>query len=177
MADTGWKYAASGRNINKGYTDWLSPANVAGSADDTWTTNSLTANTQGDELNAYNFSMGVPAGKQIDGIYICILKKCDSDLIKDYTLYLMNDTAHKGSDGGDSVTDWPASTWIYHGGIADLWGAAWTAAQVNASTFGIGLRIKNHHASAGRTGQVDSMSIKIYYSDPISNDHLMMMGM
>jgi len=179
MANTGWKYASSGRNINKGYPDWIDPARAAGASDGSWTNNTLATNQQGDELNVYNFSMSVPAGKQIDGIYVGVRKMAlTANTIKDYTLYMMNDTTHKGSDGGDSGTYWPTGeTWIYYGGVADLWGAAWTVDQVNASTFGVGLRAKNHYSSE-KIAYVDSIGIVIYYSDPSpGNDHLMIMGM
>lgn len=178
MADTGWVYAASGRNINIGKTDWANPANVCGASDSVWASNPIPADDTGDELNAYNFSISVPAGKQIDGIQ-CAMYKLEAVVnIKDYHVYLMNDTTHKGENKADTSTYWPSSAaWVYYGGASDLWNASWTITQVNASTFGVIVRAKNYHASQAKSAYVDSIGLKIFYSDIVHSNHLMIMGM
>lgn len=177
MADTGWVYAGSGRNIDKGQVDWSNPGNITGANDSVYAANAISADNTGDELNAYNYTMGVPAGRQIDGIYCAILKLASSAGVKDYDVYLMDGTSHKGDDKADTGTDWPGSnTWVYYGGAADLWGASWTAAQVNASTFGLVIRANNPSLGA-KTCYVDSMAIKVYYSNVSASNYLMMMGM
>lgn len=176
--DTGWIYGSSGRTIDQGCPDWLNPSNATGEQDGVTTYPNLAQNQQSDTINVYNYSMNVPADKQINGIAVNIRKAANgANAIKDYTLHMMDGTSCKGSDGGDSDVWWAGDfSWVEYGGAVDLWGAAWTVEQVNASTFGVGLRTKNYDAYSRRS-YVDSMAIKIYYGDLPLSDYLMIMGM
>ncbi|MFY9260918.1 MAG: DUF6701 domain-containing protein [Gallionella sp.] len=51
-----------------------------------------------------------------------------------------------------------------HGGLADLWGAVWTPADINAATFGAAFAAKTTRT---RTISVDEISIAVTYSTPV----------
>ena len=52
------------------------------------------------------------------------------------------------------------------GDAADLWGQAWTYADVNASTFGVALSMKNLHATTTTDARIDFANIVVAYSRP-----------
>jgi hypothetical protein len=173
MADTGWKWAASVRNIDKGGANWNAINEALGTMDGNSASCSILSSDIGDELNLYNYSMSVPANKRIDGIQILMYKNA-TNTIKDYHVFLMDDTSHKGENKAQSIA-WPANNdFVAYGNATDLWSTSWTAEQVNASTFGCIVRAKNWDVDADAF--VDCAAIKIYYSDQ-PPDHSMMMGM
>lgn len=61
---------------------------------------------------------------------------------------------------------WPSSNFTYTwGGSTDLWGTTWTAAQINATNFGLAL-IARHYAAQAPTKEgsgVDWMTVKVFY--------------
>ena len=170
--DTGWLTAGGARNIAfAGGSGWLN-CNNAKTSNDSWSTSSLDDHEKSARLNVYNF--GADVSGTINGIEVRV-ERHHSD-VKDKEIYLMDDTTPKGSDKGEKVVHWPSSDgWRTYGGSSDLWGTSWTPTQINASTFGIVLRAENC-SSGTRTASVDCMQVKIYYT-PLSNDHLMIMGM
>ena len=178
MADTGWIYAANARNTGIGGTDWTSPANAL-------TSNDLDADVQlvseGDyskRLNVYTFSAGIPAGATINGIEVGVERMANND-VKDYAIRLMDDATNKGDNKADTATLWPDNdTNAFYGGAADLWGATWSAAQVNAATFGIGVRAKSYQVLGSANANIDVIGVKITYTPATGGtDHLMIMGM
>jgi hypothetical protein len=176
MADTGWIYASSARNIAGANEDWTNPDNAK-------TQNSVYAIADivaeyTDYLNTYNYGFSIPAGRTINGIYVAVYRHAEQAThMKDKYVYLMDGTATKGNNKY-SGSFWPTSdTYQYYGGSSDLWGASWTVTQINNSDFGIGLVVVTESV-AKREAYVDSMAIKVYYSDaPVDADHLMIMGM
>ena len=72
-----------------------------------------------------------------------------------------------GSDKA-STTDWTTSdSTRTYGASNDLWGTTWTEAQVEASNFGIRLKVRNLTTSS-RTASVDHVQIRVYYQPPPS---------
>lgn len=60
-------------------------------------------------------------------------------------------------------------TSISAGGATDTWGESWTAADINASNFGVALAYSNVNVSA-RTVSVDYARIAVYYTDPTTGN-------
>jgi hypothetical protein len=64
-----------------------------------------------------------------------------------------------------------ATTWASipskrtYGGPSTLWGLTLTPAQVNATTFGVGVSVFNNGAAPG-TAQIDFIAITITFSSP-----------
>ena len=75
-----------------------------------------------------------------------------------------------GAVVGDSKaasTKWPSSdVSVDYGGSADLWGTTLTAAEVNASDFGVVLSA----AVTGGTARVDRIAVTVFFSTPAQTD-------
>jgi Tfp pilus assembly protein PilX/roadblock/LC7 domain-containing protein len=64
-----------------------------------------------------------------------------------------------------SPTSWPTSAGVAaYGSTSDLWGTTWTAADLNAGTFGLRFAAKSV-ANASITGSIDYISITVKYND------------
>jgi hypothetical protein len=91
----------------------------------------------------------------------------NSNSIEDYDVFLLKAGAASGSDKA-STTDWTTSdSDRTYGNSTDLWGTTWTEAQVEASNFGIRLKVRNLTTSS-RTASVDHVEIRVYYQPPPS---------
>lgn len=116
-------------------------------------------------LLATNFGFSIPAGATIDGIVVGVERKEGSTFedITDSSIRL-----YKGSFVGDNKatgTEWPtALTYADYGGAADTWSAGLTAADVNASTFGVGISAVCSVAFGG-TASIDHIRITVYYTE------------
>ena len=175
MADTGWLTATAARSLDIGLGPWYSPTNVYLSDD--LRAYCVGGASAGDRLNSYTYGANISAGATIVGIEVKVERKGGAaDKVQDESVYLMSDTTTKGNNKADTVNYWPTTdTDKIYGGSSDLWGASWTATQINAATFGAGIQIAAD--PYGQYAYVDCIQIKIYYSIPSSIDHLMMMGM
>ncbi len=177
MADTGWLYGDNARNIDTGYTDWTDPLN-AKVDDSNPATCSVINISYSDRLNVYTFGASIPGNATIIGILYSVERKASTVQLRDYEIYLMDNTAPKGNNKADTGSDWPTDyTHKEYGGSSDLWGTSWTPAQINASTFGLVVKCINNSENFNRTAYVEHLKVKIYYSIPSNVDHLMIMGM
>jgi hypothetical protein len=163
MADTGWLTATNARNIDLGHNDWVNPLDARTLAAP-YSYVQVATTEYSNRLNLYTFGASVPAGATINGIEVKIHRNASiGNMGSDDSVYLMNDTATKGNNKASAAT-WPTSAAdAFYGGSADLWGASWTAAQINASTFGAALVGKNIGASTFYF-RVDVIQVKIYYT-------------
>ena len=168
MASTGWKNPATAvGNIAcpTGTEDWANPTNIYSSNDVDADAN-LTAGEVSNYLRATNFSMGVPEGATIDGIVVEWEKDGQrSSCIVDYSVIIVK----AGSAIGDEkamVGFWSTSEQYYsYGGSTDKWGNTWTAAQINASDFGVELAAINDHESTTSRAYIDHVRIDVYYTE------------
>ena len=135
-ANTGEKSPASAANEGSPTTAWQNLTDVF-SSNDNWTTY---AGTTADSLYVTNFSMGVTAGATIDTIFV--------------TTEAQGNATQDNLDADNSVR--------LTGGTTPLWNTTWTAAEVNASTFGV--VIWKTAAQAG-TILIDHVTIYIAYTE------------
>ena len=126
---------------------------------------------------ATNFGFAIPAGATINGIEVEInAKRVDyntpPNYAKDYRLSLTRNWngAAEATDYA-SATEYPttAATRTY-GGPTDLWGSAWSAAEINGINFGIGLSSWYYsYNSKGTirysTAYVDFIRMTVYYTE------------
>jgi Tfp pilus assembly protein PilX len=148
-------------------TGWTSSSSVytSNNADATTT---LAASAQSANLDVTGFGFNLPTGSTIVGIQATVERAAsNSNSIEDYDVFLLKAGSPSGSDKA-STTDWGTfdSDRVY-GGSADLWGTTWTEAQVEASNFGIRLKVRNLTTSS-RTAYVDHVEIRVYYQPPPS---------
>lgn len=163
MTASGPQYfaASPGSAVGSG---WTNPTYVLSS--NNWDAyDSIPGNSQSASLDVTNFGFAVPANATITGIVAYVERSASGGGVDDEDVYLLIGGAVRGVDKG-SMSDWPTYDWVRsYGGSADLWGASWTPAEVNASTFGLRLRVDNDSSST-RTASVDHISIRVYYTVP-----------
>ena len=169
MSDTGVKYPATVSTVKEtgDDNDWVDPSNV-GANDAAYASITATTFDTGDVsylLKATNFSMGVPTGATINGILVEIERYCDSgEVCEDVDVCLTKDGSARVGDDKSAGADFNAGsvTTVSFGGAADLWGTTWTAAEVNASTFGVLYKMGAVNDNAD--GYVDFIRVTITYT-------------
>jgi len=78
------------------------------------------------------------------------------------TLFARKASGPVGSDGAVFNTALPTSDTVAEFGAADdLWGTTWTPAEINDSTFGVGLTLKNNLTSVSNTLVASSFGFSI----------------
>jgi hypothetical protein len=159
-------YATVGATSGAGNT-WSNPTNVQGAPDGSYAASTGSGNTRA--LTATGYGFAIPVGATIVGIALSVTKLGDGTVIRDLTVELLNGGTPAGSNYADTATDWPLPAGATsYGGPADLWGAAWTPADINLGSFGAYLAATSVSPDTGP--QVDSMGITVYYTDPAVNE-------
>lgn len=101
----------------------------------------------------------IPSGATVNGIIVNfeITQETGLSLARDYTLYVL-----KGATLSTPVVDISGVGFIAKGGVSDLWGLSWTADDINASNFGVQIRIDNGGSDV--TWGIDYINTTIYYT-------------
>lgn len=175
MADTGVKYPASVATAKEtgDDNDWTTAANV-GANDGAYA--SITAATFDSPDTSYvmratNLSMGVPAGATINGILVEIERHSANGAVADDDVCLTKDgSTRAGDDLSTGATFNPTTdTTVSFGGATNLWNTTWTAAQVNASTFGV--IYKMTATGTDSDGFVDFIRVTVYYTAAVNDSY------
>lgn len=122
-----------------------------------------------------NFSFAIPAGSTINGITVEWKKRVGlitgGDTVQDNAVRIIKGGVVQTTDKSDGTTWASVFGYTVYGGASDLWGATWTSADINASTFGAAMQARLNFAlstDAGRA-QLDAVRITIAYSATASN--------
>ena len=173
MADTGFVSPGAFASVENTIGDiaWSDPAN-AGASDNSRATATVSSSGFTQELRGTSLGLSIPADP--DGIEVTIERNTAGGGATVFTDNLVQ-LIKGGTPGGDnkaSATAWNTTEdTITYGGPTDLWGQTWTAADINASTFGVLLRAQRA-GSSGQTAQVDHIQIKVYYTAG-GDDHVL----
>ena len=138
---------------------WTNPSYIY-SSNDAYTIYNRTAQ---EYLISSSNGFAIPTGSFINGIEIQIEGHGVSDGQSNIEVAL---SKNKTSPIGNSVTDilkLTTDSIATFGGPSDLWGASWTASEINSNNFGIMVRDKD--AIAGEL-DIDWENIKVFYTDP-----------
>ncbi len=122
------------------------------------------AGTTADSLYVTNFTMGVPAGATITAI-IVTSEGFGASSIGNRRRFLIGVTKDGTTHAGDIVTfEHQQSTddLLTFSGVDSLWQTTWTAAQVNATTFGLVIR-KSGNKTDLLSG--DHFQINVHYTE------------
>ncbi|MEW6468558.1 MAG: T9SS type A sorting domain-containing protein [Bacteroidota bacterium] len=119
-------------------------------------------------LVARDFGFAIPAGSVIDGIEVTIERKGQDNKIEDRSVRLLKSGALAGNDYAVSG-HWPDADGVRtYGGPSDIWGTAWTPAEINASGFGVAIAIQKKSNGGGeKTAFIDHIQVKIIYTSPL----------
>lgn len=172
MADTGVKYPTGFSTIKEtgDDNDWVNPSNVG--ADDaayayitaaTFDSGDVSYLLQVIGFGTYPLYMNIPAGATIDGIKVEIERYYANGQVIDVDVCLTKDGSARVGDDKSAGANFPTSPAVTSfGGATDKWGTTWTAAEVNAETFGV---LYKMGASANDAdGYVDFIRITVYYT-------------
>lgn len=123
---------------------WANPGNAASSNNSYATVDLdiLVGNQLSNYLKATNFGFAIAAGSTINGITAEIEKNASLDSppfdgITDVRVRIVKGGVVGATDKSDAA-QWPTTdAYTTYGGAADVWGESWTAADINASDFGL----------------------------------------
>lgn len=158
--------ATSGPRAPSAATGWTSSTNVFAS-DNARASSVVAAGAQSPNLDVTGYGFSIPAGSRIDGITAVIERSASaSGSLDDFDVYLLKNGAPTGSDKAVSSTYYPTTDGNRtYGSSSDLWGTTWTVNDVNASNFGLRLKVDSDVGSSV-TAYVDYVSITISYTAP-----------
>lgn len=169
MATQGPTLVGSGATAAGAGQPWLNPGNITAS-DGVFATCALGAGTTSNGLQG---TMGanaftVPAGSTILGIQVDISRLDSlSNEVDDSSIKIIKGGVVSGTSQSAGAL-WPAvQTTATFGGPSNLWGLTWTAADVNASNFGVQFIVADLLGSAS-IASVDWIKITITYTPPPS---------
>jgi hypothetical protein len=153
-----------GINVAGAGVDWATPTNIYAS-DDARATAALAAGQNTDYLRATGFGFAIPVGSTINGIIADFERsKTGTGDCEDYGVQIVQAGVEAGADRAH-LGLWPgADAYDAHGGAADLWGLAWTPAQINAVNFGVSIQAYETGAVNACTARVDHVRITVYYT-------------
>lgn len=168
MASAGPNSPSTGTDVSGiGTVTWSSPGNIV-SSNDSKAQATLGVNTSSHYLTATGFGFSIPAGAPILGVTAEIeLSASNGVLVYDNSVKIVIGGSVMGTDKARaSSTKWPTTdTYITYGGGADLWGATITAADVNASDFGVAI---SAFGLSSVTARVDHIRITVTYNDIVT---------
>jgi len=134
----------------------------------------LSENTE--YFKATNLGFSVPGTATINGIAVTVNEFGKSGTTDFYTFNVADSSVKLCKAGTPTGTDealgsnWPEPRGnAYYGGTTDLWGVAWTAADINNSGFGIAISANLSISSDGvhnvtTSATIFSISITVYYT-------------
>ncbi|RYY85003.1 MAG: hypothetical protein EOO15_18085, partial [Chitinophagaceae bacterium] len=161
--------------VNSGTgTAWGSPANVLTDNNASATLAGNTSNTVTSQpLLATNFAFAIPANAIVHGIQASISRSRNNPTFssgeaRDTSLRLLKAGTATGSNYALTGNNWTTTeTVVNYGGSTDLWGTTWTAADVNASNFGLAFVANiTQGLFASRTASVDYVQLAVTYTVP-----------
>ncbi len=147
---------------------WANAGNAA-SSNDVYATCAIGGGNSSQSLKATNFGFAIPGGATINGVSCTVERKSsDADTLDDQQPRLVkagtieeNAFLALGTGGVVPTTDAVAT----FGGATDLGNTPITlsAAEVNASDFGVAYRMTNTASAA--TGSVDHITVTVHYTE------------
>ena len=137
------------------------PSNVA-SSDNVYATMVLLITQVSHYLKCTNFNFTIPLDATVTGITVAIEHSSTVlNATTDSSIKIVKTGVISGNEKATG-TLWPTSDAVAtYGSASDLWGLAWTPADINASTFGVAIAAS---ATLAGTGQVDYVSITVDYT-------------
>ena len=160
--------ATVGTNVTGvGTLAWTNPGNIAGAGTAGM---SVSASTTTNYLQGIGFGFAIPSNSIINGITVTINRSTSgstSPLLRDNQVSLVKGGSIQATNKAVTGTNWSGTLAdATYGGATDLWGTTWTAADINASNFGIVLSAINSNTGSARTAAVDYMRITVTYTIP-----------
>lgn len=140
-------------------------------SDNLYASNTINLGSTGnfsDYLVVTGFGFSIPTNATITGFEVNIERSDINGKCKDNILSLIKGGALIGTNKALNPA-WPTTDDVQlYGSSADLWGAAWTPADVNSSAFGLAFSWNRTGGGSGSAfAQIDLITIKVYYTQPL----------
>jgi Tfp pilus assembly protein PilX len=84
--------------------------------------------------------------------------------LTDQDVYLLKAGAPVGSNHSSTAAWGTSDATQAYGSSSDLWNTTWTTSEVNASNFGVRLKVVNGSSTASNTASVDYVTVTVYYA-------------
>ncbi len=117
------------------------------------------------QLFATKYGFNIAGSSTILGISVGV-KRMSSlvSSLNDSIVSLTKDGSTAVGSNEASSSYWgTTNAYAYYGGSTDLWGTTWTVAEINDSTFGVDLLVKNISANSP-TASLDVITVTVFYS-------------
>jgi len=169
MCSVGPNYAQTGTSVDTGSV-WMFPENI--DDDDgnvTWSYVPSWSNSQ--YLYATNFGLDIPTGvTTIEGIEVTMQRRTWSywGIIDDEVKLLKGGIIvgdNRAFTGGSDYWPYNNMETVTYGDETDTWGTTWTPAQIEASNFGVAVRVDNN-SGYSKYADIDYIEITVYYECP-----------
>lgn len=117
-------------------------------------------------LTSYNYGFSIPTSATILGIKASVEGYCaDDSAVSDSTIKIMKSQMPQGSNMAQPGYWLSSDNTHVYGGPNQLWGCTWLPSDINASSFGLYIKLINL-ASFNTSVKVDAVSITVTYSTP-----------
>ncbi len=148
-------------NSNGGTINWGTASNIL-SDNGTYAQASTVSAGTSYYLLATNYGFSVTGS--VNGIIVEVDRRDTAGVTQDAEVKLIIGGTVVGDNKADTATNWPAaSAYATYGGAAVLWGLTPTAAEINASTFGVALSATL--AAGFHSAEVDFIRVTVHYTD------------
>ena len=168
-----WQNTSNGSSQNDTYTSLLF---TDGSNNIQPSPLSLSPADETNYLVCKNLDSNIPNDATIEGIRIYIDRY--NSFTGDGTVTIKDDAIYLTKNGTDTVGNnksigatWPSSdtdTYVSYGGVSDLWGASWTASEINDDNFGVmigpTIEFDGTTGENGSSANIDHVYIEITYA-------------
>ena len=158
----------AGTADSSGMYAWTNTSNGTGVSDGSDTMTTMPMNTMlGTPIFFTNFGVTTSAciTSAIAGVTVTVHRKAETQMIRDYNVYLTKDHGTTLSTNKSTSAAWPqAYEDKAFGGSTDNWSfiSPLTTTEVASSNFGVLFTVSNNDGTSSRTASIDSVSIQVY---------------
>ena len=145
---------------------WTNTGNAAASDNSYSTFGNLTGGVGSytDYLQITNFGFSIPLTAVITGIEVEIERADPNSRTSDGSIMIVQGGTITGTEHSSSAGYSSSDNYYIAGNSGDLWGAAWTAADINSSGFGVAISARRSVSGGTTAGRIDHVRITVYYN-------------
>lgn len=164
MASAGPLYPTVGADSTAGggTVVWINPGRVT-AEDGSTATAAVGMSATSHCLQGTAFAFSIPAGATVNGILVEVKRSSSVSGATDSKVQLVKGGAISGANRATGAAIPAALTYGSYGGPSDLWGLAFTPADINNATFGAVYQALGT-GGLGVTVSVDAIRITVYYT-------------
>lgn len=159
--NTGYRNGTTVTTSTLGGTTWTNPSNITATDGTTATTGSGSGGWQSDYINITGFGFTVPSNMNINGVTVRI-KGSGSSAVDETVQLIVGGTA-QGFNNAASGSLPGTNQYMLRGNAESTWNIPLTAAQVNASDFGVRYAVRN--TSGGGSAAIDAIEVCVWYGE------------